>query len=139
MLRCLARLVRLVPTTVALAVSACTSSEPAAKPPPVAAYRTVGSWEGTGNRTLGDVSSEGHFRVRWTTRDENPRGSGTFRLTIRSGISGRPLQVAADHTGEGSGVVDFEDSPRVYDFLVESENVHWSFTIEDVVAVAATP
>lgn len=135
MLRCLTRL---VPIAVVLAVSACTASEPAAKPPPVAAYRTVGSWEGTGNRTLGDVSSEGHFRVRWTTRDENPRGSGTFRLTIRSGISGRPLQ-AADHTGEGSGVVDFEDSPRVYDFLVESENVHWSFTIEDVVAVAATP
>lgn len=118
------------------ALSACGPSEPTAQPPAVAAYRPVGSWEGTGSKTLGDVNSEGHFRIRWETRDENPKGRGTFRLTIRSGISGRPLQVAADHKGEGSGVVDFEDSPRVYDFLVESENVTWSFSVDDVVPVA---
>lgn len=117
------------------ALSGCGPSEPTAKPPSVAAYRPVGSWEGTGSQTLGDVSSEGYFRIRWQTRDEDPTGSGTFRLTIRSGVSGRPLEVAADFKGEGSGVFDFEDSPRVYDFLVESENVTWSFTVEDVVAV----
>jgi hypothetical protein len=92
--------------------------------------------------TLGDVNSEGHFRLRWETRDERPKGQGYFRLTIRSGVSGRTLQVAADHKGEGSGVVNFEDTPRTYDFLVESDHVNWSFTVEDVVSVpgpAPTP
>lgn len=126
---------RLASLACALAVvSACGPAEPVKHPPAVAAYRPVGSWEGTGSQTLGDVSSEGSFRIRWQTRDEDPTGSGTFRLTIRSGVSGRPLEVAADVKGEGSGVFDFEDSPRVYDFLVESENVTWSFTVEDVVA-----
>jgi hypothetical protein len=85
--------------------------------------------------TLGDVNSEGQFRLRWETHAEDPKGTGRFRLTIRSGVSGRTLQVAADHKGEGSGVVDFADSPRTYDFLVESANVLWSFTVEDVVPV----
>lgn len=125
---------------IAVAVlAACRPSADAPKAAPVAAYRQVASWEGTGNMTLGDVNSEGHFRIRWKTRNEHPTGRGTFTLTIRSGISGRPLQVAADHKGEGAGVVDFEDSPRVYDFLVESENVHWSFTVEDVIPVPVTP
>lgn len=118
-------------------LGACGSSAVPAKPAAVAAYRLVGSWEGKGDRTLGDVNSEGRFRIRWETRGEDPKGRGRFRLTIRSGISGRTLQVAADLQGEGAGVVDFEDSPRVYDFLVESEHVHWSFTVEDVVRVAA--
>ncbi len=118
-------------------LGACGSSAEPPKPASVAAYRPVGSWQGNGDRTLGDVNSEGRFRIRWETRDEDPKGGGTFRLTIRSGISGRTLQIAADHRGEGAGVVDFEDSPRVYDFLVESANINWSFTVEDVIPVAA--
>ena len=120
-------------------LSGCGSSAPAARPANVAAYRLVGSWQGEGDMTLGDVNSEGQFRLRWETHGEDPKGAGRFRLTIRSGVSGRTLQVAADHQGEGSGVVDFADSPRTYDFLVESANVLWSFTVEDVVPVAGTP
>lgn len=126
-------LVSALAVLMSLSIWACSGPAPEETKPPTAAYRRVGAWEGTGSRTLGDVSSEGHFRVTWQTRDESPEGSGTFRLTIRSGISGRPLEVAADHQGEGSGVVDFADSPRVYDFLVESEHVTWSFTVDDVV------
>jgi hypothetical protein len=114
----------------------CRPSAPADKPANVASYRLVGSWSGKGDMTLGDVNSEGQFRLRWETHGEDPKGAGRFRLTIRSGVSGRTLQVAADHKGEGSGVVDFADSPRTYDFLVESANVSWSFTVEDVVSVA---
>src|SRR5687767_12653713 len=113
----------------------CRSPAPA-KPATVGSYRLVGSWQGKGDMTLGDVNSEGQFRLRWETHGEDPKGAGRFRLTIRSGVSGRTLQVAADHKGEGSGVVDFADSPRTYDFLVESANVLWSFTVEDVVPVA---
>lgn len=118
----------------AVLLSSC--GAPATSPKPsVGAYRLVGSWQGKGDMTLGDVNSEGQFRLRWETHREDPKGAGRFRLTIRSGVSGRTLQVAADHQGEGSGVVDFSDSPRTYDFLVESANVSWSFTVEDVVPV----
>lgn len=120
----------------AMLISACGSPPATPRPASVAAYRPVGAWQGKGDMTLGDVNSEGRFRLRWETHGEQPKGSGTFRLTIRSGISGRTLKIAADHKGEGSGVVDFEDSPRTYDFLVESRNVEWSFTVEDVVPVA---
>lgn len=119
---------------VSVLLAGCRSSSPA-QPANVASYRLVGSWQGQGDMTLGDVNSEGQFRLRWETHGEDPKGAGRFRLTIRSGVSGRTLQVAADHKGEGSGVVDFADSPRTYDFLVESDNVLWSFTVEDVVPV----
>jgi len=115
-------------------LAACKSPAPA-QPANVASYRLAGSWQGKGDMTLGDVNSEGQFRLRWETHGEDPKGAGRFRLTIRSGVSGRTLQIAADHKGEGSGVVDFADSPRTYDFLVESANVLWSFTVEDVVPV----
>lgn len=83
--------------------------------------------------TLGDVMSDsGRFRITWTTRNEDPPGSGTFRLTVRSAVSGRPLEVVADHRGEGGGTVDFEDGPRIYDFIVDSTNVDWSFVVEEV-------
>ena len=120
-------------------ISSCGSTAITPTPAKVSAYRLVGSWQGKGDMTLGDVNSEGQFRLRWETHGEDPKGAGRFRLSIRSGVSGRTLQIAADHKGEGAGVVDFADSPRTYDFLVESANVLWSFTVEDVVAVAGKP
>ena len=85
-------------------VAACGRSAPA-PPANVASYRLVGSWEGQGDMTLGDVNSEGQFRLRWKTHGEDPKGAGRFRLTIRSGVSGRTLQVAADHKGEGLSLI----------------------------------
>ena len=126
----------LVVLVAASLLGSCRSRAAPPQPASVGAYRLVGSWQGKGDMTLGDVNSEGQFRLRWETHGEDPKGAGRFRLTIRSGVSGRTLQVAADHQGEGSGVVDFADSPRTYDFLVESANVLWSFTVEDVVPVA---
>lgn len=116
---------------------ACTSSS---GPPPrqlVTVARPVGSWQGKGNKSVGIVSESGRFRIRWEARDENPRNSGTFRLTVRSGVSGRAIQVVADHRGEGSGSTDFEDDPRIYDFTVDSANVNWAFTVEELVMVYA--
>ena len=86
---------------------------------------------------IGFVSDSGHFRIRWQTRDEHPPNGGMFRLTVRSGVSGRPIQVVADHRGEGSGSADFHDDPRIYDFAVDSVNVNWSFTVEELVVVPA--
>lgn len=96
----------------------------------------MGSWEGSGSRTIGIVTDSGRFRIAWRTRNEDPQGSGTFRLTVHSAVSGRPIQVVADHRGEGSGTAEFEDDPRPYNFMVDSENVEWSLTVEEVVVVS---
>lgn len=94
--------------------------------------RQMGSWEGTGNKTVGFVSETGSFRINWKTRAEKAPGAGTFRLTVRSAISGRPIRVVADQQGEGAGTVDFADDPRMYDLMVDSTGVEWAFAVEEV-------
>ena len=98
----------------------------------VAVTRTVGSWQGRGTTTVGDVPSEtGRLRIHWQTSNESPPGTGTFKLTLRSAISGRTIGIVAEHTGTGSGTADFDEGHRTYDFLVESTNVDWSFRVEE--------
>jgi hypothetical protein len=111
------------------------SCGPAPPPPPsdiVAITRPAGSWQGRGTATVGDITSEtGRFRITWETTNESPPGSGRFKLTMRSAISGRPLGIVADHTGVGTGTAEFDEGPRTYDFLVESANVDWRFTVDE--------
>jgi hypothetical protein len=56
------------------------------------------------------------------------------RLTLRSGIKGRPLEAIADHRGAGNGSVEFGDDPRMYEFLVESSGIDWSITVQETCA-----
>jgi hypothetical protein len=126
--------------TLLLALPILASCSPRAQQPSpelTTAYRHVGTWSGTGNKTIGDVMlASGRFRVSWRTSAQDSPGSGHFKLTARSSVSGRPLQEVADHRGEGSGSIEFaEEDRRVYDFTVESESVEWSFTVDDVIAV----
>ena len=121
---------------IALLLSGCRPAPPS-PPQIVTTTRQVGAWQGTGNMTVGDVvNTAGHFLIRWETRAERPPG-GHFRLTVHSAVSGRPLKMVVDHAGEGHGTVDFEDDPRVYQFFVDSANVAWSFTVDEVIGVAA--
>ncbi len=124
--------------TLAMALAACHGS-PAAESSHefVTVYRPVNTWSGTGSQTIGDVMLDsGRFRVTWETRHPAVPGGGTFRLTARSSVSGRPLQEVADHRGEGQGRVEFdEEDRRIYDFTVESSAIEWSFTVEDVIVV----
>jgi hypothetical protein len=107
-------------------------SAPSEPKPIVAVTRTVGTWSGRGTRTVGDVPSEtGRFRIHWQTANESPAGTGTFRLTLRSAISGRTIGIVADHKGTGAGMAEYDEGPRTYDFLVESTNVDWSFQVEE--------
>ena len=108
------------------------SPAPSQPQPIVAVTRTVGSWQGRGTRTVGDVPSEtGRIRIHWQTTNESPPGRGTFKLTLRSAISGRTIGVVADVTGTSAGMADFDEGPRTYDFLVESSNVDWTFRVEE--------
>jgi len=118
----------------------CGAAPTPAAPPRVMTARPAGAWNGTGSQTVGDVASEsGHLRIRWTARAAPPGAAGAFRLTVCSAVSGRPMQVVVDHRGTGAGTVDFVDMPRAYQFLVESDQLEWSFEVDEVYEANAPP
>lgn len=102
--------------------------------------RLVGSWQGHGTTTVGDVNSDsGRLRITWQTTNESPKGTGTFKLTLRSGVSGRTIGIVADRKGEATGTAEYDEGPRTYDFLVESANVDWSFRVEETTGTREAP
>jgi hypothetical protein len=70
----------------------------------------------------------------WTTQNQDSAHPGSFQLTPRSGIRGRPMKVIADHQGAGGGSVEFGDDPRMYEFLVESSRIDWSISVQETFA-----
>lgn len=99
----------------------------------------IGSWSGAGNHTIGFANNSGRFRIRWQTIAEPDGSSGTFRLTVHSAVSGRPLQQVVDHRGPGDGTVNFEDDPRPYNLMVESAGLRWTVAVDEVVLVKPRP
>ena len=73
------------------------------------------------------------MRVRWRTDHELLADAGTFRLTIHSAVSGRPLLLAVDHQGAGHDISYVHESPRTFYGVVESKDLTWSFTVEEAV------
>jgi hypothetical protein len=101
-------------------------------------WRPVGTWSGTGRlQSESWPSDSGAMRIRWTTTHAS--AGSVFQLTIHSAISGRPMQVVVDETGEGSGTAFFSDDPRVFFAVVDAKNIEWTFTIEEPVDVIITP
>jgi hypothetical protein len=123
--------VRSLVIALALCLSSCSPAP--SQPQDIAAVtREAGAWQGRGTASVGDIPSEtGRFRIHWETANESPAGAGTFKLTMRSAISGRPLHTVVDHRGVGSGTADFDEGPRTYDFLVESVNLDWKFRVDE--------
>ena len=106
------------PSTPADAPAAQPAAAAEQKPP-----RQLGSWNGAGSTTLRFVSESGAFRVSWMAQNQDNARPGTFVLTLRGGIGGRPIKVIADHRSAGGGSVEFGDDPRTYEFLVESGGI----------------
>jgi hypothetical protein len=72
------------------------------------------------------------MRILWEAKPTTPVPSaGTFRLTIHSAISGRPLFVAVNHKGPGKGTAFVGEDPRVFFAEVDSRDVDWSFTVQE--------
>ena len=119
-------------TVVILAALISCSPNPSTPQDIVAVTRQVGAWQGRDSATVGDIPSEtGRFRIHWETTNESPVGAGTFKLIMRSAISGRTLQLVVDHKGVGAGTADYDEGPRTYDFLVESANLDWKFRVDE--------
>jgi hypothetical protein len=122
---------------VVLACGACRSQPKPAENREVVVWRKIGSWSGQGNTQTGSFTDDsGAMRVQWVTRKESLPGKGTFRLSLHSAISGRPLAVAVDQRGVGRGTAEIQEDPHVAYLVVESANIEWAFTVQE--AVGAT-
>jgi hypothetical protein len=105
-------------------------------------WKPLGSWSGRGNlQTESFVGLTGSLRMHWQTKNESPKGQGSFRLILHSAISGRELQEPVDHQGVGEGTEYVAEDPRVFFMSAESSNLDWSFSVEEAVfgSRAATP
>lgn len=125
-------------TALFLVVAAC-GPAPSVEDRPTVVTRGLGSWQGQGDQTIGIVSESGRLRVRWETSRPGSGATGRFRLALHSAVSGRPIQLIADVAGEAHGTVDVAEDPRPYNFMVESANLVWSFTVEEIVTVPSKP
>lgn len=118
----------------ALLVGACTSQPKPARQA-VVGWRPLGTWSGHGNMQTDSFNIEGsQWRVKWTTTNEKPAGTGTFRATVHSAVSGRPLGLAVEHTGPGHGVAVVNEDPRLFFLDIESSHIDWSVSVEEGVA-----
>ena len=98
----------------------------------VVVWREVGSWAGHGNLQSPNFTSDtGGFRVRWETKNETARDSGTLKVTFRSGDSGRAIIEAVDARGIGRDEVEVADNVRWYYLTIESANVDWTVAVDE--------
>jgi hypothetical protein len=79
------------------------------------------------------ISDTGSFRLRWGTRNERARGAGTFRVTVHSDVSGRPLLVAVDAKGVGADTAYVTEDPRPFFLVVDSADLDWTLAAEEAV------
>jgi hypothetical protein len=121
-----------VPVAAALLASACGAQPTQDVPKEVVIWKNLGTWSGRGNaQTESFLGLTGALRMHWQTKNEAPKGTGTFRLILQSAISGRALQDSVDEKGLGEGTAYVAEDPRVFYISVESANVDWSFTVEE--------
>jgi hypothetical protein len=126
---------------VAATVTSCARDSRSDQKPQDAArgvvWRPLGSWSGRGSLQTESFTSEtGALRVRWETKlpkADSPPAPGVFRLNAHSAISGRLLQQVVDQAGAGKGVGYVQQDPHVFYVVVESNQLSWTFTIEEAI------
>jgi hypothetical protein len=112
----------------------CGNDAPRARTPSVV-WRTLGSWSGRGSmQTEPFISDTGSLRLRWETRNEGAPGTGVFRVTVHSDVSGRALVLAIDTQGAGRDTAYVSEDPRSFFLAVESANLDWTVAAEEGVA-----
>lgn len=111
-------------------VLACRNHAPPARRETVI-WKNVGSWSSRGSsQTESFACDTGMLRVHWETR--NPRGGArTFRVTVHSAVSGRPLVVAVDHQGVGRDTVYVNEDPREFYLVVDASGLDWTVAVDE--------
>jgi len=122
-----------VPVLFALLTTGCgTRSTKQSEEKQVVIWKNLGEWSGRGDaQTESFIGLTGSLRMQWRTKNEDRKGTGRFRLILRSAVSGRALQESVDETGAGEGTAYVAEDPRVFYITVESADLDWSFTVEE--------
>ena len=129
----------LVLVGLALLNASCRDEAARARAPAVV-WRKLGSWSGRGPmQTDPFISDSGSLRLRWETRNEAAPGTGIFRVTVHSDVSGRPLILAVDTRGAGRDVTYVSEDPRSFFLAVESTNLDWTLAADEAVAATGPP
>ena len=124
---------------VALVSASCGGEAPRARAPAVV-WRKLGSWSGRGSmQTDPFISDTGSLRLRWETRNETAPGTGIFRVTVHSDVSGRALVLAVDARGVGRDTVHVSEDPRSFFLAVESANLDWTVAADEGVGATVAP
>ena len=132
-------MLRVCLTGAALFSASCRAEAPRARTPAVV-WRALGSWSGRGPmQTEPFISDTGSLRLRWQTRNETASGTGIFRLTVHSDVSGRALVLAVDARGVGGDTTYVTEDPRSFFLAVESANLDWTVAADEAVAATAAP
>jgi hypothetical protein len=116
---------------------ACANQMPAAQTDAVV-WRKLGSWSGRGPmQTEPFISETGSLRLRWETSHEAAPGTGVFRVTVHSDVSGRSLVLAVDKRGVGRDVAYVSEDPRPFFLVIESANLVWTLAADEAVTTTA--
>jgi len=119
--------------------AACANQMPAAQTDTVV-WRKLGSWSGHGPmQTEPFISETGSLRLRWETSREATPGTGVFRVTVHSDVSGRSLVLAVDRRGVGRDVAYVSEDPRPFFLVVDSANLEWTLAADEAVAATVVP
>jgi len=98
-------------------------------------WRKLGTWSGRGSiQTEPFISDTGSLRLRWETSHEAAPGTGVFRVTVHSDVSGRSLVLAVDARGVGRDVAYVSEDPRPFFLVIESANLEWTLAADEGIA-----
>jgi hypothetical protein len=116
-----------------LALGGCKTA-PRAESRPQVGWRPIGSWSGRGDTQTDSFNIEStQWRIKWETKGAASPGAGTFHLVVHSAVSGRPIQDAVQHHGNGRGVAYVTEDPRLYHLVIDSGGVDWTVQVEEAV------
>ena len=95
-------------------------------------WRNLASWSGRGStRTEEFETSEGQFRIKWSTSNEDAPGKGYLKVVLHSSVSGRWVSDAVDEKGIGSGVSYQAEEPRQFFLDIESAGLDWKISVDE--------
>jgi hypothetical protein len=115
----------------AFACCACQELNPERPKPVITIWKQVAIWSGRGSAQTDSFDMDVlQWRIKWKTSNESPAAKGTFKVSVHSDVSGRPLSVAVEHNGPGQGIAYVTDDPRLYFLVIDSQNLDWTVSVE---------
>lgn len=116
-----------------LSLSGCNSA-PAKPKTPLVGWRHIEDFSGRGSTQTESFNIEAtQWRIKWETKGDTTPSTGTLLLMVNSAVSGRPIALGLEHKGNGKGIAYVTEDPRFYYLVITSENLDWSFSVDEEV------